>query len=395
LNITVTDELILLPPVRRDERAEGGGLPHKRSGRATKRPQLSRRPSRLNTAARAVIVVVVVVLAGLIWVGVRGGMAANASVVGASAASNLQSQLEGSTTMSAAEIDDAIDTVQHSAASAKQLTSDVVWRAMEFFPFLGSNLSTARQSFDALDVVASDALAPLVDLSSVVGRDALSGGPSPDRLAKLALGADDLGTVDNALQAGAQRIASVDTTFNLPIVSETFTSLRSTVREGAAVSSGLRAISAFLPARATSPEQRWVAMVTNESDPRAKGPIAYLSMSTAGTRAVSEIVASDVLFPAVKGESRKHGSPTVDAVAAAMAKHTGVEVTKVISIDLLAIKFLLEASGPVQLAGAGEISADTAMDFASTGAYAQAASHADAQLWIGTLASDVLGRLVG
>ncbi len=104
----------------------------------------------------------VLVVSALVWVGVRGLMLRSELDDAVHAATEMQQQLQASDI--AAARGSAATLAAHSR-SAADLTGDPVWRAAEFIPYVGANLTAARVVSSQLDELSSAAVAPALDLA--------------------------------------------------------------------------------------------------------------------------------------------------------------------------------------------------------------------------------------
>ena len=114
LNGKVNDDAILLPPVQREVEAPTSRNPRRKGSLQGSGEQGNDRRHRRSVVRRTVLVVAGIVVLSLVWVGVRGGMAANAVVAGASSAAKL-GPLMYSGDVSGAR--DEVEAIQASAAS--------------------------------------------------------------------------------------------------------------------------------------------------------------------------------------------------------------------------------------------------------------------------------------
>ena len=172
------------------------------------------------------LVVAGIVVLSLVWVGVRGGMAANAVVAGASSAAKL-GPLMYSGDVSGAR--DEVEAIQASAAQARSLTSDPIWRTLELVPGLGSNLGTARGGIAALDVVGGRCPGAARRFGRFDGHDHHRGNDPGRRLASLASAGPYLAKIDTALSAALRKADTVDGSGSIPPLADGFAQVHDSI----------------------------------------------------------------------------------------------------------------------------------------------------------------------
>lgn len=319
------------------------------------------------------LVVAGIVVLSLVWVGVRGGMAANAVVAGASSAAKL-GPLMYSGDVSGAR--DEVETIQASAAQAHSLTSDPIWRTLELVPGLGGNLGAARGGIAALDVVAADALEPLVDLTGSMDMTTIVGMTRVERLASLASAGPYLTKINTALSAALRKADTVDASGSIPPLADGFAQVHDSLTRYGAVAAGMRSLSKLVPSLVTpATPERWTIVVTaaDSSDRSAPHvPVAYLDASTASGQ-----FAVDSLLPA-------DGTFTPDPAA----------VTAVLTVDITTVQFVKELFSSWAIPNIGSLTADEVLEMGTTGRYGQADAASTAKQAVGSLAAAVITKLV-
>lgn len=300
------------------------------------------------------------------WVGIRGGLAANAAVSGAGQAARIGSLLaEGN--IAGARL--AIPVLQAKAQEAAALTGDPIWRIVEAVPGVGGNLQTVRASFAAFSGVAGDGLGPLVDLSEG-GAEELFSQPVAERRSSILRLTPDLTALDAALAAAVATVDDVTPGGTLPVLADAFGDARTSLRGYAAAAAAATRLSAVVPSLLSSEgEHSWTITVTADAA-GGRGEVAVLLASTTEGRFVVTEVSSAT------------GRPAVAPGAGSL------------SIDISAFPYLLEQTGPITVAGVGEVSAATVSDITATGVYAQAGSAPDADALVGAVAAELIGSLL-
>jgi len=358
----------LLPPVRRvtDGLPDEGSRP---SGRSST-PRERRTTWRL--VRRIALAVLVVVVLALIWVGVRGTLAARAIVSGVESSTALAPLL----TSGGPEAEELVSSIQADAAEAHSLTSDPVWRAVEFVPVLGGNLVAVRESVSALDGVTRSALPAFVALGSDDGTSALLTGdlltgPRDPRLAGLAAAAPRLAVIAPEVAAASARIGRLDPDSVVAPLSPLLTELQSALGTFSSTAEGLGAMTRLAEAVSVAGSPDAGAPFSVVVTAAGSGdPVAFLAVSTTG------------------------GVLTVTQVAAAStATGEPADDPRTLTVDIAAVAYFVEQTEPLDIAGTGAMTGAEIGEFAASDAYELRETAADAEYAIGSLAAAAITRL--
>ncbi|MEV8370912.1 hypothetical protein [Microbacterium sp. NPDC064584] len=116
---------------------------------------------------------IVLAIFALVWVGIRGAIAADFLRSAKVTASDVVADIADPEAAAA-----SIDKIAGDTAAAHALTSDPIWRAVELTPWIGPQLHAVSTIAAAADDVAASALTPLADVASTLSADAFrpSGG---------------------------------------------------------------------------------------------------------------------------------------------------------------------------------------------------------------------------
>ena len=365
--MTIIDEPrdeFLLPPVRRvpeDVRPRAGKGP-RRDRPATK----AKSPWRI--VRRVALGLVVTVVLGLVWIGVRGALAAQAVIAGAESASTLSALL---TPGSTADTGSVIGSIQSNAEQAHALTSDPVWRAFELVPVAGANLTVAREGIAALDSVARDSLPAMARLATSADPTTFSAMPRVERLAAMAALSTDTSTVVESLDVARARLTDVAAGDAVAPLAVMFGELTEAVSTYAALMEGMDGL-ARVAAAASTPDSAeaavpWTIAVTADAD---DAPAAYFPVSTVGGAvAVGEVV------PASRGLE----PPQAD-------DHSFV-------LDAATIRYIVNAWGSVRTEQAGSLDAADIVGFMTEDAYTLWNEPAAAEHAVGAVAAATVARL--
>lgn len=156
---------------------------------------------------RAGLVILVAVVGAGLWIGVRAYLAASELQGAAPMASALESSLQAS---DGAKAQATAHEVAGHTANAAALTSDVIWRAAEFLPWVGANLSATRQLAAATNDAAQLAVVPLADLAGTLSLRSLKPVNATIALAPLIAAKPTLVAASAALAATSADVAGID-----------------------------------------------------------------------------------------------------------------------------------------------------------------------------------------
>ncbi|WP_435526789.1 DUF4012 domain-containing protein [Microbacterium aurantiacum] len=332
------------------------------------------RPAR--TAGR-VFVIVLAVLVGLTvlaaaWIGIRGALAYGHLRDAQTAAVAARASLADPATAA-----DAIAEISAETAAANRLTSDPVWRAAEGVAWIGPQLRAVSTVAASLDDVAGSALAPLVDVASSFSVDSLA--PVDGRIDLAAFTA-----LEEPAAAGAAGVRDASAALDgldrpallapLRDAVDEVSDLLDEVQVGAGA---LARATALIPGMLGADGPRnYLILFQNNAEWRSlggiPGAVALLStddgrMSLAAQESSGDFPTYDTsvlpLGPEVQGIYGERPGRWIQNVtqvpdfplAAQLAQemwareHDGQRVDGVIAMDPVALSYLLEATGPVEL----------------------------------------------
>ncbi|WP_158253302.1 DUF4012 domain-containing protein [Cryobacterium sp. N19] len=353
-----------------------------------------------------------------VWVGIQVLMAKSeleqavplaSAVQGAVAAGDLGSARSSVTALS-----------QHARAAASHV-GDPVWLAFEAVPFVGPNLSAVRQLTEIVDRIGEHAGEPLASLAASVdlaGFVPVGGGVD---LSPILESEPVIRGVNSTLTQASVDVAAIDT-------SKTVDQVRSAVRQLATVvltmKTSVDAVNRavlLLPAMLGADESRsYLLLFQNNAEVRATGglPGAFAEISTSDgqieiTRQESAagIVFEDPVLD-LPQETRGIYSelvstfmgdvtltpqfPITGALTREMWKRTyGTEVDGVISLDPVALSYLLRATGPITLATGEVLTSDNAVQLLLSDVYANYDDSADQDAVFASAAAAVFAALAG
>lgn len=380
--------------------------------------EVGARPRRRRLWLRALgAAALLVVLAGA-WLAFRGWQVWSALAPVEPALSGLQSNLSQ---VDRQALTEATAGLPDATARAHAATSDPVWRAAEHLPWLGVQLRAVSAVTDAIRTVAVDVVPVLDDVAGTLDPKTLA--PSGGRVDVQALAAAAPG-VHRAATAAVQARDRVDAVDAGPLVSQLSDRVvraQKAMDELAGLLGTADHILGLAPAMlgADGPRQ-YLLLVVNPAELRGLGGIvgsvAVLDVDdgaiTLGDYASSRSFGSfdAAVLPLSDAELSLYGDrlgrylqdvtmapdlPRAAEIAAAMWKaRTGDEVDGVVTIDPVALGYLLRAVGGVTV-GDVTLNADNAARTLLLDAYLRFPDADASDAFFGTAATAVFRALVG
>ena len=315
------------------------------------------------------------------WIGVRGFLAYDHL---ASAQKQAPEIAQNIGDLSAATA--ALDEVGRHTSAARDLTSDPLWRGAEDVPWVGPQLAAVADAAAAVDDVVTGTAKPIAGVADGFGVEAFVpvdgridasvfaalAGPAEDGARVAASARDDLEAIDRAPLV-APLADAVDTLDGL-------------LSEVASGTDALSRASRLLPSMlgADGPREH-LLLVQNNAEWRSLGGIVGASTLLRTDKGAIELdgqlASGDFdryddsvldlgeyasLYGAKPGRYIQNVTQVPDfsltaRLAQEFAKREGRDVTSVMSIDPVALSYLLEATGPVRLPTGDELTSDNAV----------------------------------
>lgn len=377
-------------------------------------------PPTARSAGRAAVWMMgALLLLGLLcaaWIGVRGYLAYGQVGEAQQAARDLRSDLTDTAAASAG----VADLAEHTRA-AHSLTSDPVWRAAEHLPWLGDQLEATATSVAVVDDVASSALAPLVEVAQDFSVEDLR--PADGRIDVEGLvGVQDVAALSaDRVGRAADRIDAIDRSALLGPVARQVDNAGEQLRTASRGADAIDRASQLMPAMLGADGPRnYLLIVQNNAEWRSQGGLvgALAILRTNDGKLSLEEQASAVDFPRYDppvlslSEERSEvfdGQParfmgnaaqvpdfptTAEIVKTMWEREKNQTVDGVISVDPIALSYLLEATGPVTLASGAEVDSDNAVRLLLNTVYQRIADPAAQDEFFQDATSTIFGTLV-
>ncbi|WP_158253295.1 DUF4012 domain-containing protein [Cryobacterium sp. N19] len=356
------------------------------------RPKRSRTRT---TVGPVVLGLLVVFIAATAWMGIRGLQAKDALEAAVPLAMSLKDQVVAgnvaAAALSAAELAEFADT-------ARSRTSDPVWRAYELLPFLGPNLVAVREVAAVVDDVARNAVMPLAALAGTLDLNAFKPVDGKIALQPLIDSQPQVAAANTALTRAAANVDRIDTGNVLEVVRSSVTQLQTVTVDTAVTLDGMQRAVTLVPAMLGADAPRdYILLFQNPAELRStggipgalallhtdQGSIELTQQASSGSFAQPDEPVLPLgdeirsIYGDITGQFIQNVTMTPDfAQSGALTREMwrlafGVEANGVLSVDPVALSYLLDATGPITLATGDELTADNAVQLLLSDVYAR------------------------
>lgn len=268
-----------------------------------------------------------------------------------------------------------VEKLNSHTGGARAAANDPLWTIATALPWFGANFQAVREVATSADDVAKLAATPLVGVFSTLDWDKLM--PTQDGMdvALLSDARAKLVSAAHAVKESSNRLNHIDADKLAPQLSQPVVQARTKLSDLTRTLDAAADVSTLAPAMlGLNAPQQYLVMIQNNAEARASGGIpgalAVLSVdqgklsleaqSTAGDVGVmSPVIALEPeqqqIYTARMGKFMQDVNltpdfPTAASTAQAMwEKKTGQRVKGVVSIDPIALSYLLKSTGPVRI----------------------------------------------
>ncbi|MFJ4267050.1 DUF4012 domain-containing protein [Paenarthrobacter nicotinovorans] len=339
-------------------------------------------PMATTTRPRRLKVVLRVIVAMSLFALLCGGMAFWLGVKGQSIKSDLEASTELIPELKASiaenrmeEASAIVARMRDHTSNAKKSASDPVWALASAVPWLGSNLSATTEIANSADDVISQGVAPLMALYTTLDWQKLIPGGNGSDLEALRHAAPTISTAAHAVSVSSERLDKLDSTELLPQIAEPLGKARTELRSLASTLKSAADAARIAPAMlgADSP-RRYLLLVQNNAESRAtggipgalavltldKGKLSLEAQSSAG--ALGSFVPpiptdpdQQAIYTPRLGRFMQDVNLTPDFATSARTaqamwtQRKGEHVDGVLSLDPVALSYILKATGPIKI----------------------------------------------
>ena len=342
-----------------------------------------------------IIVVVLVLLAVTAWIGVRALGAKSELEAAQAQVSQLKVDVAAQKFSSLGK---TMAKIESHAAKARDLTSDPIWRAAEVVPVAGKNLTAVRQLAAATDAVVVDAIAPLVKVASTLNPKSFAPVGGAINLAPLTAAIPAVSQARIAIHSAVKSIDGIDTNGTVSALGAAKLKLSGLIKGVLPLIDTANEVLPFIaPALGSEHPRHYVVMFQNNAESRSlggtalsfaviamdKGKIQLASTVSAGGSHFAAYGSSVIpvpdglqnLYDGSFGTFIANATVRPKFVSAAQITHEmwkrqfGAEVDGVISIDPVALSYILRATSPIALPSGDIITSDSLVPLVLNGVY--------------------------
>ena len=311
------------------------------------------------------------------WIGVRGLVAKGELEAAIPLATTIKKSLLSNEPERAAT---QLATLQSHTATAVSLTGDVIWRAVELLPVVGSNLTAFREAAEVIDTVSSEALSPVVELAGTIDVSSFKPIDGQINLDPILDAQDNVALADDVVRDALDKTRDIDTSYTLAPVTAAIKQLDKVLADASSTLSSVRTTVNLLPGMlGVDGPRNYLLIFQNNAETRTLGgnpaSLALLHVddgridltSQASSKELRTGVPALDLDPALLELYGNNLAPTAItgyvqnitmipdfATTATLAKamwerRFGDQIDAVVSFDPVALGYLLGATGEVQM----------------------------------------------
>lgn len=353
------------------------------------------------------------------WLAYTGLAAKRALESAASALGGAQSAiLEGD--VAAAE--QSVTQASALTAEARAKTSDPVWKIAGALPLIGATPRAVTLASDAADQVISGALPQFVAAARTLDITTIKGADGRVDLARFAPAGQQLASAQTTLREAKETMAEVPTSGVPGFVSAGTAELSEKVDEALAISTTASSLLGVLPQMlgAGTPQKYFVAY---QSPVEIRGTGGFLGTYGLLDVADGQLVGKEtyvnstlVDFPEpvvdlgpdytslygannIREWTGMNLSPNFPYAgvqwATAWQKQSGQQVAGVLGVDISALKYLIQATGPVTAPDGRQLTADNVIQYLGNDIYLQfAADNTDRKEYQAAIANELIDRVL-
>jgi hypothetical protein len=350
------------------------------------------------------------------WVGVRGAIAADYLRSAQASASDVVANIADPEAVAS-----AIQEVVDRTATAHALTSDPVWRLVELTPWLGPQLAAVSTVAAAADDIATDALTPLAEVASTLSADAFRPSGGKVELEGFIAVQDAAAQSAETMAAANDSIDRLNTAALVAPLRDIVGEVSTTFADTKSATEALANASVLLPAMLGADGPRdYLVLFQNNAEWRSLGGIAGAAALIHTDSGSMQLVKQDFAagFPrfdpaavelnpevaAIYGQSPSRWFHNVTQVPDFsisgpiaqqmwLTKH-GLAADGVLSIDPVALSYLLNATGPVALPSGDTLTAENAVSLLLNDVYLRYPDPSQQNLFFAEATNAVFGALV-
>lgn len=315
---------------------------------------------------------------------------------------------------------------QHTSAARNHSTGPL-WAAAGLVPWIGANFQAASEITASADDVVQLGAEPLVTQLQSFDWDSLAPKSTGIDLKSLEAAEPRIASAAHAVRASTQRINEIDGNALVPQISGPLSEIREQLNSASSSLDAAASAASLLPKMLGSEAPRhYLLLIQNNAEVRASGGIAGAlavlsvddgkivldSQSSASEMGAflpplpvpedQEIIFSQRMGKFIQDVNLTPNFPTTAGLAQDMwERKSGQRVHGVVAIDPVSLSYLLEATGPVQIANPGgpdlalptKLNADNLVSTLLSDVYAAIPDPATQDQYFASVAADIFDAL--
>ncbi|BCW72570.1 DUF4012 domain-containing protein [Arthrobacter sp. NicSoilB8] len=387
-----------------------------------------RRRRRRYVISGACLVITAALLVGVVtWLGTRATIIKDQLEAAAQLIPALKDDIAGGRPQEAQETSDSL---RSHAAAARNAAEDPLWTLAASLPWIGTNFSAVAEVARSADDVAALGVAPLVQVFDSLDWDSLLPSPTGTNLEPLRAASPSVSSAAHAVRASAERLDGIDARNLWPQVAEPLARAREQLQTVTGALDASANAAQIVPGMLGADGKRdYLLMIQNNSEARASGGIpgalAILTLDKGKLTLGRQSSAGDVgimspVLPVDEEQQQIYSErlgkymqdvnltpdfPTAAATAQAMwERKTGQHVDGVLSLDPVALGYILDATGPVKITSPEllsrakdrlptELNGKNVVPTLLSDVYAKIASPTDQDAYFAGVAKEIFGAM--
>jgi hypothetical protein len=350
-----------------------------------------------------IIVVFVVIVAPLLWLGVRAYIAYDALLNAEADVGSLQSAI---TTNHLDALPYIYSDMSGDTETAAALTSDPVWRAAEHLPVVGSNLAAVRQVAHAVNSLVVQGVGPLASQAKGLNLGQFRPTDGKVNLAKIESYLPVIDTAAHGVDSAQSQINAIDISHTVGPVRNAITTLRGLLGTASSEVAQVKSVFALVPPALGSdgPRNYLVVLGTNSQDRAVGGAassLALVRIDNGKLSIVREEPASAVVntvggksVPLADNELTPNFPTTARTIAAAWTATFHDKVDDVVSIDTTGLGYLATPAGSVSVSADQAVAADDLATYLDSDVYTKHLSDSAIEQQRATALDGVLSNVI-
>ena len=328
----------------------------------------------------------VLLLASGSWIGLRG-MQAKTEL---SSAQVLVSQLKAlALKQDFAGATKTLKTLQAHSVKAQELTSDPIWRLAEVVPVIGRNLTAVRELAAVTNTVVADAISPLLKVASMITPASLAPKGGAINLEPFTKAVAPVNAANKSIHSALATVDAIDTSGTLSQLAAAKQKLSGLLKSVVPLMQTVKTVLPMVPvAMGSEAPRHYVVMFQNNAEARSLGgtalsfvvltmdkgkiaiskaiPAAYGNFSRSANSVIPVPDGVQDIYADSFGTFIANVTVRPDFVSAAQMtsvmwkRQFGLDVDGVISVDPVALSYVIGATGPIQLPS-GDVLTDTSL----------------------------------